>query len=192
MVAALVLALLGGCDRSEPVAKTDAKAAAKSEPAKRGPVAGPSAIAVPDGPVTAKTLVAFLPERMAGASADMREAVDEALAAAAYRTPTGFVNVNLSLVRDLGFERAQVKGAETDAKSESNGIAKQGVAVGSERALVLVYGGKTELLMLIADRIALSVSREGTETPAAMVALAQSIDLATLATLARRIPAPPG
>ena len=116
------------------------------------------------------------------------------LAAAAYRAPDGYINVNLALTRDLSFDRAQVEGAESDEveRNEGAGIEKRGVAVGPHRGLFVEYlsGNKVELSMFLGDRINVRVSREGKHDPAALVALAQQLDLAGLTALAPRVPAP--
>lgn len=202
--ALLVTALLLACDspRAPAPAKTATPAAepvatppkTPAAPATLPAAARVTAAAPTDGPVTVSTLVGFLPERMRDAPATNRQAVDDALAAASYRTPEGFININLALVRDVDFARAQVRGAEDDAVVENPGarFSKRGVAVGSHRALVVTYasGNKTEIEMLLRDRIELRVSTERTETPEAMVALVQAIDLDGLVALAERVPAP--
>jgi hypothetical protein len=179
---AVATALVLAC--TPPTAET--KPAAKTKPA--------ATVEVAEGPVTSQTLLAFMPATLGDAAIEMKQVADEALAAASYRTPTGFINVNLSLTRDLDFDRAMVEGARSDEveRNEAAGIAKQGVAVGTYRAVFLDYlsGSKGELRMFLGDRISVNISREGKQAPEALVALAQELDLDGLAALAPRVPAP--
>jgi hypothetical protein len=153
--------------------------AALAAPLAAGCNEGPTKVQVPDGPVTAKTLELFLPEKMGGAEAMSRKAQDDKLAASAYRTSTGFINVNLSLVRSLSFQRAQVEGEEQ-------------TMVGKHKARRVVYesGSQSELHLLLSDRISVYVSVEGSVPTSRLVELAQAIDLDGLDALASRIPEP--
>jgi hypothetical protein len=87
-----------------------------------------------------------------------------------------------------------VEGAQSDEVegNESTGITKQGVAVGKHRAVFLDYlsSSKGELRMFLGDRVNVNISREGKQSPEALVALAQELDLDGLAALAPRVPAP--
>jgi hypothetical protein len=55
----------------------------------------PAKVEVAEGPVTSQTLLAFMPATLGDAAIEMKQVADEALAAAAYRTPSGYINVNL-------------------------------------------------------------------------------------------------
>ena len=89
--ALVCLLVVLSCDReTAPVGGGNETKSAKPATADAKPAApdrvSPTRAIVPEGPITPETLVAFLPERMAGAKAMSRDAIDEALAAAAYRT----------------------------------------------------------------------------------------------------------
>jgi hypothetical protein len=140
---------------------------------------GPLKVTVPDGPVTADTLLLFVPKKLGGHAADMRQRVDEALVAGAYRTPTGYINLNLSLSRSTSFDRAQSEG-------------KEQIKVGRFAARNVVYesGSKTELRMFVGDRINVDVTREGKVPIEQLIAIAAELDLDGLDALAKRVPAP--
>jgi hypothetical protein len=204
--ALFVLVLALACDRNDAATpakgvepSTATKAPESKTPAADTKTPDTNTVAtkpvVPDGPVTAQTLLAFVPETLGGARAEYRQVADEALVAAAYRTPTGFINVNLALTPHIESDRLQVKGAESDevVRNEGAGLEKRGVLVGSRRALFVRFlsGNQVELSMFIEDRINVRVSREGTATPEELVALMKELDLDGLAAIAPRVPAPP-
>lgn len=186
----------GPSDQPKAEAKAENEVDAKAENEVDAKTEAKPAVVVPDGPVTSTTLLAFLPETLGGSPVEFKQAADEALAAAAYRTPTGYINVNLSITRDVEFDRAQVAGAESDVvqRNPAAGMGKRGIAVGSHRGLFRTYtsGSKVELAMFLGDRINVNISREGEHAPAALVELAQELDLDGLAALASRVPAPGG
>jgi hypothetical protein len=167
LVVALFLAA-GACSCSE------------AGPADHSTGASAEKVTVPDGPVTSNTLLLFVPESLGGGKKQMRQVVDEALAAGAYQTPAGFINVNIALTRSLSFERAAVEGDEQ-------------TMVGRFKARRVVYesGSKSELRLFLAERIAVMVSIEGSVPTERLVALAAELDLDGLEALAARIPQPP-
>lgn len=144
--------------------------------------------------VTAQALLPFVPRTMIGIRAETRRVVDDYGVHAAYRTPTGYINIQLAITRDVGFDRAQLAGIDSDEpeRNRAAGVERQGVAIGRFRALVVRYesGLKTDLKMFLGDRINVDVSREGSIPTAEVVALAEALDLEGLERLARRIPAP--
>jgi hypothetical protein len=144
----------------------------------------------------ARRLLAYLPTSLGGVRAVSREVADTHSVHAAYRTDSGFINVNLSVTRSVSFDRAQVRGAEDDTfvQSSAAGEGRGGVAVGRFRALYVAFhsGSQTELRLFLEDRINVSLSIEGRHTPEAMVALAAGLDLEGLARLASRQPSPDG
>lgn len=139
-----------------------------------------------------RALLRFLPAELAGARAASREVGDTHLVHAAYRTETGFINVNLSVTRSVAFDRAQVEGAERDAVVETPTTTRRGIAIGRFRALYLAFrsGSETELRLFLEDRVNVTVSREGRHAPEEMVHLAEGLDLEGLARFAATVPAP--
>jgi hypothetical protein len=161
------------------------------EPAPRGEPAPSETVIDEDAPVTAQTLFAFVPERLGGYEAVMRQ-VSNPLAIGAYRAPSGLINLNLGITQSVVFDRAQVRSADSDAieRSEAAGVETQGVAVGRFRGLRVTMSQQTELRLFLEERIHVRVSMEGQHTNEELVALARELDLEGLARLAPRIPAP--
>ena len=142
--------------------------------------------------ITSETLLSFLPAEMGGAHATRRQVIDDHLVFAAYRTPTGFINVNLAITRSVSFDRAQVDEAGSDEVHHNAVSDHRGVAVGRFRGVLITRhsGNSTELRLFLGDRINVELVVEGRVSREDMVALANTLDLNGLAAIAARIPAP--